>query len=66
MIVKEFLSVLNMQVKYQVADRRDNTVFYSTERESIYNINKEVWLDKNIYMVFPLKDNNKILDIRVY
>lgn len=65
MKVKEFLNVLNMQVKYQVVDRTTNEVFYSTETNKRIIERKELF-EKNIYMVFPSKEDAEILDIRVY
>lgn len=65
MKVKEFLNVLNMEVKYQVVDRTTNEVFYSTETNKRIIERKELF-EKNIYMVFPSKEDAEILDIRVY
>jgi hypothetical protein len=65
MKVKEFLDVLNMQVKYKIVDKYTREIYYNTE---IYkrNIDKKELFEKNIYMVFPSKEDDSILDIRVF
>ena len=60
MKVKEFLSVLNMQVKYKVTDRRTKEELKLTLDSG--RINHEV-IDRIIYMVFQ-EDNT--LNITVY
>ena len=60
MKVKEFLSVLNIQVKYKITDRRTKEelkISFGNGR-----INHET-IDKTIYMVFQ---ENDILNIAVY
>ena len=65
MKVKEFLDVLNMQVKYKIVDKYTREIYYNTE---IYkrNIDRKELFEKNIYMVFPSKEDDSILDIRVF
>jgi lipopolysaccharide biosynthesis protein len=65
MKVKEFLDVLNMQVKYKIVDKYTREIYYNTE---IYkrNIDIKELFEKNIYMVFPSKEDDSILDIRVF
>ena len=61
MKVKEFLNVLNMQVKYKVTDRR------SKEEINLYTENGKVnneALEKVIYMVF--QENDGTLNITTY
>ena len=65
MKVKEFLDVLNMQVKYKIVDKYTREIYYNTE---IYkrNMDRKELFEKNIYMVFPSKEDDSILDIRVF
>ena len=65
MKVKEFLDVLNMQVKYKIVDKYTREIYYNTE---IYkrNIDRKELFEKNIYMVFHSKEDDSILDIRVF
>ena len=65
MKVKEFLDVLNMQVKYKIVDIYTREIYYNTE---IYkrNIDRKELFEKNIYMIFPSKEDDSILDIRVF
>jgi lipopolysaccharide biosynthesis protein len=65
MKVKEFLNVLNMEVKYKIVDKYTREIYYNTE---IYkrNIDIKELFEKNIYMVFPSKEDDSILDIRVF
>lgn len=61
MKVKEFLNVLNMQVKYKVTDRRRK------EEINLYTENGKVnheALEKVIYMVF--QENDGTLNITTY
>ena len=60
MKVKEFLSVLNMQVKYKVTDRRTKEELELTLDNG--RINHET-IDKIIYIVFQ---ENDALNITVY
>ena len=60
MIVKDFLSVLNMQVKYKVIDRRTKEELKLTLDNGI--VNHET-IDRTIYMVFQEDDT---LNITVY
>lgn len=60
MIVKDFLSVLNMQVKYKVIDRRTKEELKLTLGNG--RVNHET-IDRTIYMVFQEDDT---LNITVY
>lgn len=60
MKVKDFLSVLNMQVKYKVTDRRTKEELKLTLDNG--RVNHET-IDKIIYMVFQ---ENNTLNITVY
>lgn len=60
MTVKDFLSVLNMQVKYKVTDRRTKEELKLALDNG--RINHET-LGRNIYMVFQ---ENDTLNITVY
>ena len=60
MIVKDFLNVLNMQVKYKITDRRSKDELKLTLDNG--RMNHET-LDRNIYMVFQ---ENDTLNITVY
>lgn len=60
MKVKEFLSVLNMQVKYKVTDRRTKEELKLTLDNG--RVNHET-IDRTVYMVFQEDDT---LNIAVY
>lgn len=60
MIVKDFLNVLNMQVKYKVTDRRTKEELKLTLDNG--RVNHET-IDRNVYMVFQEDDT---LNITVY
>ena len=66
MKVEEFLSILNMQVKYKVVDRNTKEVFYDTEQKTPKNFDRDILFNKKIYMVFPDKEQPEKLDIRVF
>ena len=65
MKVKEFLDVLNMQVKYKIVDRDTREIYYNTETNK-RTIDRKELFEKNIYMIFPSKEDDSILDIRVF
>lgn len=54
-----------MQVKYKIVDIYTREIYYNTE---IYkrNIDRKELFEKNIYMIFPSKEDDSILDIRVF
>ena len=60
MIVKDFLNVLNMQVKFKITDRRTKEELKLTLDNG--RVNHET-IDRTIYMVFQ-EDNT--LNIAVY
>lgn len=65
MKVKEFLDVLNMQIKYKIVDKYTREIYYNTETNK-RTIDRKELFEKNIYMIFPSKEDDSILDIRVF
>lgn len=63
MKLKDFLSVLNMQIEYVVTDK------YTKEEIDIKSMNRAERrnvLERTIYMVFPHSYKDNILNIYIY
>ena len=65
--IGNFLSMLNIQVKYRVIDRFTKEIIYDSQVcKEFTREEKNDFFERTIYMIFSDKEDNSILNIYVF